>query len=334
MFILLILLSACGPSTESSSHLEDKEVEKPKELKEITIVEPVHLMGYLPLYLAINEGYFEKEGLDVDVITATGGGHVTSLVSGEVWGNIGGPESNQMANKGNSDPIVSVVNVVNRANVYLMAKKGESPSGNSPEDLTAYLTGKTVAAGRYGGSPNLLTRWYLMDRGLNPDSDVRLEEPADAAAALSLVETGQADLANGAEPQIIEGITKGVWDEPFYGFPELGDYSYSVISVKKSTIEEEPEVVQSFVNAIKQALDVTYSDRELAIATLKSEFPTLSDEAILASIQRAYDDFLWSEDGYISEESVEKVMDVVEKTGVYTDGYEYSELIDMQFVND
>jgi NitT/TauT family transport system substrate-binding protein len=79
---------------------------------------------------------------------------------------------------------------------------------------------------------------------------------------------------------------------------------------------------------------VTYSDRELAIATLKSEFPTLSDEAILASIQRAYDDFLWSEDGYISEESVEKVMDVVEKTGVYTDGYEYSELIDMQFVND
>lgn len=66
---------------------------------------------------------------------------------------------------------------------------------------------------------------------------------------------------------------------------------------------------------------------------LKAEFPTTSDEILQASLDRAYADELWSKDGYISEEAVAKPMDVVEKTGVYTEGYKYEELIDMQFVD-
>ncbi|MCE4049793.1 MULTISPECIES: ABC transporter substrate-binding protein [Bacillaceae] len=321
---LMMLLAGCA-SKDSGGGTEEG-------LKKIVIAEPVHLIGYLPLYLAIQEGYFEEEGLEVEVITATGGAHVTSLVSGDAWGNIAGPDSNQMANPGSSDPIQGVVNVVNRANVYLMGSSDEPIDSTNEAELASYLEGKTIAAGRYGGSPNLLTRWLLLELGLDPDKDVKLEEPADASAVVSLVESGQADIANGGEPQITEGINKGVWNEPFYSFPSLGDYPYSVISVKKSTIENEPEVVESFVKAMLKGLKTVDEDHDLAMEALKKEFPTTSDESLKASLDRAYADQLWSKDGFISEEALAKPMDVVEKTGVYKEGYKYEELIDMQFV--
>jgi NitT/TauT family transport system substrate-binding protein len=303
-----------------------------EKLKKITIAEPVHLTGYLPLYAAIHEGYFEEEGLDVEVVTATGGAHVTTVVSGDAWGNIAGPDSNALANIDSNDPIVSVVNVVNRANVYLMAGGDTPPAGASEEELAAYLEGKTIAAGRYGGSPNLLTRYLIMELGMEPGKDVLLEEPADASAVVSLVENGQADIANGAEPQIYEGIEKGVWNEPFYGFPSLGDYPYSVISVKQSTIDEDPETVQKFVEAITKALKAVDEDEELAMRVLKKEFPTTEEASLQASLDRAYADELWSKDGYITEEATDKTMDVVTKTGVYKGDYKYEELVNMEFV--
>jgi NitT/TauT family transport system substrate-binding protein len=322
---IVLVLAGCS-SNEGAKETKDG-------LRKLVISEPVHLIGYLPIYVAIEEGYFEEEGLEVEVITATGGAHVTSVVSGDAWGVLGGPDSVQMANLGSSDPIQSVVNVVNRANVYLMGSSDEPVDSANEEELAKYLKGKTIAAGRYGGSPNLLTRWLLMELGLDPEKDVKLEEPADASAVVSLVESGNADIANGGEPQITEGINKGVWEEPFYSFPSLGDYPYSVVSVKKSTIEKEPEVVESFVRAVLKGLKKVEDDPELSMQVLKAEFPSTSEESLQASLDRAYKDELWSKDGYISEESVAKPMDVVEKTGVYTEGYKYDELIDMQFVD-
>lgn len=323
---LVFILAGCTSKGEESGS------GKSDGLKKIVIAEPVHLIGYLPLYVAIEEGYFKEEGLDVEVITATGGAHVTSVIGGDAWGNIAGPDSNQMANKGNSDPIVSVVNVVNRANVYLMGNEGVNINSSNKEELKDYLKGKTIAAGRFGGSPNLLTRWLLMDVGLDPEKDVILEEPADASAVVSLVESGKADIANGGEPQITEGIKKGVWKEPFYSFTSLGDYPYSVLSVKKSTIEKEPKVVEGFVRAVLKGLKAVDEDQELAMKVLKAEFPSTSDESLQASLNRAYADELWSKDGYISKEALAKPMEVVEKTGVYKDGYDYDKLINMQFV--
>ncbi|MFT8321448.1 MAG: ABC transporter substrate-binding protein [Bacillus sp. (in: firmicutes)] len=322
----MLLLAGCTSDKKGSEN------GKSNGLKKIVIAEPVHLIGYLPIYVAIEEGYFKEEGLDVEMITATGGAHVTSVVSGDAWGNIGGPESNQMANTGNSDPITSVVNVVNRANVYLMGNTDVKIDSSNKEELAKYLKGKTIAAGRFGGSPNLLTRWLLMDLGLNPDKDVQLEEPADAGAVVSLVESGKADIANGAEPQITEGIKKGVWKEPFYSFTSLGDYPYSVVSVKKSTIEKDPETVESFVKAVLKGLKAVDENPELAMKVLKKEFPSTPDDSLKASLDRAYADSLWSKDGFISEESVAKPMEVVQKTGVYKAGYDYDKLIDMKFV--
>ncbi|MDD9148400.1 ABC transporter substrate-binding protein [Sporolactobacillus sp. CQH2019] len=321
LMVSALLLSGCGAAGGS------------KTAEKIVIAEPVHLIAYLPLYAAIDKGYFKQEGLNVSTITATGGAHVTTVVSGDAWGVIGGPDSTQIANAGKSkDPIVSVVNVVDRANVYLMANSKLQLKDRSDKGLAAFLKGKTIAAGRYGGSPDLLTRWLLIKLGLNPEKDVKLEEQGDAAAAVSLVSQGQADIANGAEPQITEGIKKGAWSEPFYGFPSLGDYAYSVISVKQSTIKKEPQTVQKFVNAMLKGLKLINENKNEALKILKKEFPTTSEASLKAALDRAYKDQLWSKDGTISPAAVAKPLDVVAKTGVYTKGYDFNKLVDMSFV--
>lgn len=331
LFVLVMiasLLGACGNEKNDTASASGD-----GKMKKIVIAEPLHSTGYLPLYVAQREGFFEKRGLDVEVIQAAGGAHVTAVVSGDAWGVIGGTESNALANNNNSDPIISVVNVVNRANVYLMAKKGTAPASNSPEDMKAFLQGKKINAGRHGGTPNLLTRYLLIQLGLDPEKDVQLLEPADGSTVVTMVQQGAADIANGAEPQISDGISKNVWEEPFYKFHDLGDFSYSVLSVKKSTIEKDAVAVQSFTDAIIEALGVVQSDKELAKKNLKAEFPTLSDEAIQAALDRAYEDNLWSLDGMISEEALKHDMDVMIETGIFKGDYTYDALVDMQFVN-
>jgi NitT/TauT family transport system substrate-binding protein len=325
--LAVVLLPGCASSSPEQSGSQAAQIKK------LVIAEPVHLSGYLPLYVAQHEGYFKEQGLEVKVIQATGGTHVTAVVSGDAWGVIGGVDSIALGNKNNSDPITAVCNCVNRANVYLFAKKGTAPKSKSDADLREFLKGKTIVAGRHGGSPNLLTRYLLINLGLDPEKDVHLVENADASTVVAMLQNGNGDIGNGAEPQICEGISKGVWEEPFYKFTDLGDFSYSVISVKKSTIDKDPETVQKFVNAMKKALKAVQDDRNLAKKVLKEEFPTLSETEIKASLDRAYADNLWSSDGIISKQAVTTDMDMLLKTKIYTGSYSYDTLVDMKFVN-
>ncbi len=302
------------------------------ELKPIVVAEPVHLIGYLPLYVAIHEGYFAEEGLDVSVVQATGGAHVTAVVSGDAFAAIGGVDSYNFANQGNEDPILAIVNCVNRANVYLFARTGLAPASDSDADMAAFLKDKIIIAGRYGGSPNVLTRYLVKSVGLDPDADVTLLENADASTVTAMLQFGQGDIGNGGEPQISEGVTAGIFEEPFVKFPDLGDYAYSVIGVKKSTIENAPETCEAFVRAMMKALKAVQEDRAIAEKILLLEFPTLTDEGRKAALDRAYEDNLWSVDGVISQQAVDTCMNVVTISGLFEGAWDYSKMVDMQFV--
>lgn len=319
--LMITMLLGCGKT-------EDE-----KKLQKLVIAEPLHSIGYLPLYMAQEMGFFAEEGLEIEVIQATGGSHVTAVMSGDAWGVIGGVDSNAIANaSGNSpEPVVAICNCVNRANVYLCAAVGQEYTGSTDEELYSYLKGKTINTGRFGGSPNLCIRYLLISLGLDPDKDVTLVEPADTSTSVAIVQNGQADISWATEPQIVDGMEQGIWTDAFYKFTDLGAYTYSVLSVGKSTIENDPETVQKFVNAMLKALAAA-QDEELAVKSAMKEFPTMSESDIRAAITRAYEDQLWSVDGVITPEAVKRDMDVSICTEVYTGEYTFEELVDMQFV--
>lgn len=304
-------------------------------MKKLIIAEPVHQIGYLPLYMAIDSGMFAKRGLDVSTLTATGGAHVSALVSGGVWGNIGGPESDAMANgngNGSGNPLISVCGVVNRANNYVIAKKGLAPKSMSNADVAAFLKGKKIALNRFGGTPDVLGRWYIEKVGLNLTTDMTLINNADSAATPIMVKQGAAEVAIVTEPQITSGKEQGIWDDPFFAFPSLGEYAYSVISVKKATATQDPATVQAFVDTMMDSLKIATSNRSAVDAAAKKAFPTMADSAIKGALDRTYADNIWSKDGFISEKGYLLDMSIVAKSGEFSKTIGYNDVVDMSFV--
>lgn len=296
--LALLLASACGGSDSGSSA---------DGVTEITIAEPVHGVGYLPLYAAIDQGYFADEGLDVSTTTLSGGGHVNALLTNEAWGFIGGPESGAVANVKGAD-LVTIANVVNRGNVYFVAATGEEPEEGA--DMGEYLKGKKIVGGRYGGTPSAILRHILIQNGLDPESDVELNEIDDSSAVPSVVQSGQAQIATVSEPQLGAGIEQGLWGEPFLSALDLlGPYAYSAIVVQRAAIDDDPETVQAFVSALEKGQADIEDDRDYAMELAQKEFPTMDPATITTILDRAYADELWG-GTYLDEAAVETALEV------------------------
>src|SRR5579885_2270143 len=124
--------------------------------KEVLIAEPVHSIGYLPLYIGMAKNLFEDVAVKI-VTIETGAGHANAVLSGQAFAFIGGPEHCAFA-KAKGAELRSVVNCVDRGNVYYCAAKGHGP-GNA--DLASFVKGKTIATSGYGGTPNSITRYLL-----------------------------------------------------------------------------------------------------------------------------------------------------------------------------
>ena len=93
-----------------------------QEKKPLLVAEPTHGIGYLPLYVAIANGYFTEQGIEVKVITIdSGSGHTNAVLTGQAFAFIGGPEHNAFAKLKGAE-LRAVVNVVDRGNVYFVAR--------------------------------------------------------------------------------------------------------------------------------------------------------------------------------------------------------------------
>src|SRR5436189_4562466 len=110
--------------------------------KELLVAEPVHSTGYLPMYIAMANGYFAESDIVVKIVTIeTGGGHTNAVLSGQAFAFIGGPEHNAYA-KAKGAELRCVVHCVDRGNIYICATKG-----NEPKDTNwpAYFKGQSIA---------------------------------------------------------------------------------------------------------------------------------------------------------------------------------------------
>lgn len=299
------------------------------ELKEIIVAEPVHNLGYLPLYIAVHKGYFAREGLAAKILTIeSGSGHTNAVLSGQAFAFIGGPEHDAYA-KIKGAELRSVVNVVDRGNVYFDAAVGKGPKDRN---FPAYFKGKAIEAGIAGGTPNSITRYLLGTWGLDEKKDVTLLE-STVAGTLAAVKAGQATIANAAEPILTQGIRQGIWEAPFYNVPkEMGPYAYSTLNVRLASIEKEPDTVRGFVKAVIAGLDETYAHPDEAAAIAAMEFPTMAPEDIKATLDRTFADELWSHDGSISRQSWATAEKVVRGADILKSDVAYDDIIDTRFV--
>lgn len=297
--------------------------------KPLVIAEPVHGVGYLPLYVAQAKGYFAESGIDLHVLTIeSGSGHINAVLSGQAFAFIGGPEHDAYAKLRGAE-LRSVVNIVDRGNVYLVGAPG---SHYDPNDMAAALKGKTVVTGAYGGTPNSITRYLVAKAGLKLDTDVKLVETT-VAGALAVMRAGQAQIAVTSEPQLTQGIKQGIWGEPFYNVPkQLGPYAYSTINVTQQAVASDPATVEVFVRSLIRGLQFTHDHPDDASAIARQEFPTMPLDDMKATLTRSFADELWSKTGLVSEQGWTTAEDVVLAAGLLKQEVPYNAIIDMSFV--
>lgn len=296
--------------------------------KTALIAEPVHGVGYLPLYIGMAKNLFEDVAVDL-VTIESGGGHTNAVLSGQAFAFIGGPEHDAYA-KAKGAELRSVVNCVDRGNVYFCAAPDAQPTN---ADWPSYFKGKAIACGPYGGTPNSITRYLLNKWKLDPTRDVTLLEVANSAV-LPTVKSKQAQIGNPTEPFVTQGVRNGVWGEPFFNVPkELGPYAYSTFNVRLDTIQKEPELVRGFVRGMMKALKFVYANKDEAADIAKKQFPTMSLDDLKATLDRSFADDLWSKDGSISHASWDTAKAVVMGAGLLKADVGYDGIVDMSFVD-
>jgi NitT/TauT family transport system substrate-binding protein len=295
--------------------------------REILVAEPVHSTGYLPLYIAMAKGYFED--VKVSIVTIeTGGGHTNAVLSGQAFAFIGGPEHNAYA-KAKGAELRAVVNCVDRGNIYFCAAKGQEPTGT---DWPSYFKGKAIAVGPYGGTPNSITRYLLGKWKLDAKKDVTLIETANSAT-IAVVRSKQAQIGEATEPFVTQGVRNNVWNEPFLNIPkELGPYAYSTINVRLDTIQKDPALVRAFVRGMVLGSKLLYANPGEASEIAKKQFPTMPLDDLRATLDRSFQDELWSRDGMVSRPAWATASAVVREAGLLKSDIKYDEIIDMSFV--
>jgi NitT/TauT family transport system substrate-binding protein len=296
---------------------------------QLLVAEPVHSTGYLPMYIAMDKGYFAESNIEVKVVTVeTGSGHTNAVLSGQAFAFVGGPEHNAYAKLKGAE-LRAIVHCVDRGNIYFCAAKGSEPTDRN---WTAYFKGKRISTGPIGGTPNSITRYLLKKWNLDAKTDVTLLEMPDSAIPAA-VRSKQAAIGITVEPRIRQGIQQGLWGEPFFNVPkELGPYSFSTINVRLDTIKKEPEVVRGFVRGMVKGLKSLYADRQGAAEVCKKQFPTLPLDDLKATLDRSFADEMWSKDGIVSRQAWETGKAVVMSAGILKADVKYEDIIDMSFV--
>lgn len=302
---------------------------KTSDLTKVKVAEVTHSMFYAPQYLAHKLGYFEEEGLDVEIITVPGADKVTAAVlSGDVQIGFCGSESTiYVYNQGEKDYLVNFAALTKRDGSFIVSRE-------KIEDFTLEdLKGKHVVAGRQGGMPVMMFEWALTQAGIDPKEDVNVDTSIEFASMSGAFIGGTGDFVNLFEPNALQLEQEG------YGYvvASLGELGgvvpYTAYHAKKSYIEENEEVIQGFSNAINKALKYTREHTPEEIAKdLVDYFPDTSLDDITTIVKRYKDNDSWFDTTEIKEEDFNHIQEVMENSEALEKRAPYDKLADTRFV--
>ena len=157
-------LGVCCLTGCSNEAAPEKEA---KELKKITVAEVTHSVFYAPQYVAMSQGFFEEEGLEIDLVNAQGADKtMAALISGDADIGLMGPEASiYIYNQGEEDYAVNFAQLTQCDGSFLVSR--EKIDNFSYEDLK----GKEVLGGRAGGVPLMTLEYVLKQNGVEIGED-------------------------------------------------------------------------------------------------------------------------------------------------------------------
>lgn len=298
------------------------------ELTEITLNEVAHSIFYAPMYVAFEEGYFEDEGLKVNLVNGLGADKtMTAVLAGECEiGFMGAEASIYVYNEGAEDYVVNFAQLTQRAGNFLVSRdKNEDFSWEN-------VKGKTVIGGRPGGMPQMVFEYILKKQGIDPKKDLTIIQNIDFGLTSQAFASGQGDYTCEFEPAAtaleLEGVGKVVASLGV----ESGKVPYTAFSAKKSYIEKNPEIIQKFTNAIQKGMEYVGSHNPEEIAdTIAPQFKETDKDTLLKLVTRYYEQDTWKDNLVFEEVSLDLLQDILEEAGELSKRVPYEKIITTEY---
>lgn len=304
---------------------------KKNELKKVKLIEVTHSLFYTPQYVAITQGFFEEEGLEVELINGKGADKcMAALLSGEADIAFMGPEASvYVYNQGRDDYAINFAQLTQRDGSFLVGREPD------PDFTFDKLRGKEVLGGRKGGMPEMTLEYVIKKHGLTPGVDVNVRTDVQFDVLAGAFVGGEGDYVSLFEP-VAATLEKEGKGYVVASIGQEGGYiPYTCYSTTKGIMEKNPELVQKFTNAIYKGMIWTqnHSSEEIA-KSVKPQFPDTDDDVLIALINRYRDQDSWKPDLIITEEGLNHMMDIMELAGELDKRADYQKIVTTKFAEE
>ncbi len=294
------------------------------EKETVRLNEVTHSVFYAPLYAGMSLGYFDAEGLDIELTNGGGADKVmTALLTDAADIGLAGPESCiYVWQEGREDHAVVFSQLTKRDGSFLVGREGG-------EFDWEQLRGKTVIGGRKGGVPEMTLEYVLRSHGLVPGEDVIVDTSVQFNMMAGAFTGGTGDYVALFEPTATEVEQAGKGVVLCSIGQESGEIPYTAFFALKSTLRDNEPMIAAFTRALSRAQDwvQTHSAAEIAEA-IASQFPD-NDMALLTAVcQRHKDVDAWCANGVMTRESFDRLQTVMETAGELDERADYSKIVD------
>ena len=318
LLLTLSGLTGCGDKMEVTADGKTK----------LVLNEVAHSIFYAPMYVAIEEGYFEEEGIELTLITGFGADKtMTAVLTDEADIGFMGSESTIYTYAGGTeDYVVNFAQLTQRAGNFLVSRE---PVSDFSWDM---LKGKTVLGGRAGGMPEMVFEYILEKNAIDPVTELTIDQSIDFGSTAAAFSGGQGDYTIEFEPHATMLEEKG----DGYVVASLGEDSgyvpYTSFSAKKSFLENHPDTVQAFTNALQRGMDYvqTHTPDEIAKA-IKPQFAETDIQTLTAIVERYYEQDTWKENLIFEEEAFSLLQNILDGAGVLKERVPYEKLVTTEF---
>lgn len=321
---LFSLLIGCSKAETGTSDNGSKTTQ-------VTLNEVAHSIFYAPMYVAIEQGYFEEEGIDLTLVTGFGADKtMTAVLTDEADIGFMGSESTIYTYAGGaSDYVVNFAQLTQRAGNFLVSRE---PIDDFSWDM---LKGKTVLGGRAGGMPEMVFEFILKKNNIDPKADLVIDQSIDFGSTAAAFSGNQGDFSVEFEPHATSLEEKG----DGYVVASLGESSgyvpYTAFSAKKSYIDAHPEIIQAFTNALQKGMDYVNSHTPEEIAkVIAPQFEETPLETVTTIVNRYASQDTWKENLIFEEDSFMLLQNILEESGELPERVPYEKLVTTTFAKE
>ena len=295
-----------------------------KDLETVRLAEVAHSIFYAPMYVAIEEGYFEEVGIDIELSLANGADKVSATVlSGDADIGFAGSEATiYVYNGGEKDYLKTFARLTQKDGSFIVAR----------EDIKDFtlddLVGKTIIGGRAGGMPEMTLEWALSDAGIDPKKDVNIDTSVAFSAMSSAFIGGTGDFVALFEPNALE-LEKEGYGYVVASLGELGGVvPYTAFFARDSYLNENKELIENFDKAIQKGIDFVHnsSDKKVAEAII-DQFPDTSLDDLTKIVERYRSIDAWPDNTEFTEEEFDHLQDIMINAGELDSKVPFSDLM-------